>query len=255
MTRGKLILLGRGQLVYTSVEFNGDMYPDGHGKEIISAFRTGLLKEGSLFERYVSRFDERNFHYASCYGEQLVSLSIFGEEKILDVTENWTDYLYIVNESGGEYTILTQKGAKIVKEGQLAIVCFQELKTLLDPLLENEKRSGFLIAKDEFVAILQRLKDSRDLVVEIDERLRNFKDDHVRDFCSGAGLMITHETEVIRLLELLTEDKLKDIDYFIYELDFGRGYQEGSITRKDGSYIDLSTADKLYDYLVEYQKA
>lgn len=39
-----------------------------------------------------------------------------------------------------------------------------------------------------------------------------------------------------------------DIDYFVYELLFGRNFQIGMITDADGSQPDFSTAEKLYDY-------
>ena len=45
------------------------------------------------------------------------------------------------------------------------------------------------------------------------------------------------------------EDQGEDISYFIYELDYGRDYEEGCITDQDGNNIDFSTAEKLYDYL------
>lgn len=41
-----------------------------------------------------------------------------------------------------------------------------------------------------------------------------------------------------------------DIEYFCYELNFGRDYNDGDIVDKDGNNIDLSTPEKLYDFLV-----
>ena len=45
-----------------------------------------------------------------------------------------------------------------------------------------------------------------------------------------------------------------DIEYFCYDLNFGENYKEKPyadwITDEDGTPIDLSTAEKLYDYLV-----
>ena len=39
------------------------------------------------------------------------------------------------------------------------------------------------------------------------------------------------------------------ISYFMYELDYGRDYQDGFIV-ENGVNIDFSSADKLYDYLI-----
>ena len=44
-----------------------------------------------------------------------------------------------------------------------------------------------------------------------------------------------------------------DIEYFIYDLNFGEKWTEKSITEK-GVSIDISTSDKLYDYLIKNLK-
>jgi hypothetical protein len=54
---------------------------------------------------------------------------------------------------------------------------------------------------------------------------------------------------VVFLLRKLLKDAVENIDYFIYELDYGRKYEPGMITDKNGADIDFSTAEKLYDYL------
>ena len=45
---------------------------------------------------------------------------------------------------------------------------------------------------------------------------------------------------------------LDDLEYFIYELDYGREYEPGMITDEQypGNIVDFSDADHLYDYLV-----
>lgn len=39
-----------------------------------------------------------------------------------------------------------------------------------------------------------------------------------------------------------------DIEYFVFELLFGRDFQIGMVIDADGSQPDFSTAEKLYDY-------
>lgn len=46
------------------------------------------------------------------------------------------------------------------------------------------------------------------------------------------------------------KDAVENIDYFIYELDYGRKYEPGMITDENGHDIDFSSAEKLYDYLI-----
>lgn len=115
-------------------------------------------------------------------------------------------------------------------------------------LSEKEKN----LSKEEFVDIIERLREANDLVDKVDELFRKSRENLELDFCNGAGLQISHEPIVVKLLEKLMEDKGDDIGYFIYELDYGRKYNEGDITDKDGNNIDLSTAEKLYDYLSSY---
>lgn len=46
-------------------------------------------------------------------------------------------------------------------------------------------------------------------------------------------------------------DKNEWIDYFVEGLDFGRKWEPGIVKDKDGVDIDLSDAEKLYDFLIE----
>lgn len=82
--------------------------------------------------------------------------------------------------------------------------------------------------------------------------LRESRDNVENDFMNAAGLQISHENIVIKLLQKLMDDD-NDISYFIYELDYGRNYSPDSITDEKGNAIDMSTADKLYDWLIEKQ--
>lgn len=52
-------------------------------------------------------------------------------------------------------------------------------------------------------------------------------------------------------LEARNEDGFNDIEYFCYELDFGRAdFASHAIELPEGKTIDLSSVDKLYDYLI-----
>ena len=61
-------------------------------------------------------------------------------------------------------------------------------------------------------------------------------------------------TNYVRLLELsmgIEPDKEiygSDISYFIYELNYGKDWTPDSVT-DNGESIDISTAEKLYDFL------
>lgn len=110
-----------------------------------------------------------------------------------------------------------------------------------------------LISKDEFVDCINRLQEANDLTNKIDNLMREARDNIENDFMNGASLQINHESMVIKLLCKLTHDDeiYSDIDYFIYELDYGREYKKGMVKDSDGNEINFSNAEGLYDYLLK----
>ncbi len=246
MTRGKIIFIDRDGKVFSSVEFNGDMYPNGSADRILEIFGAGLFTNYNNYEDFVIRFNKS--HYG--YEEELIHRYFCNEERVIDVTENWTDYLYIINNSDCEWIIKDQNGASLLDKRTLGIVRFQQVEKMIHRVLhENAKEFSTGISKEEFVEVLNRLRDSSDLVRKVNGLFRDSRDNVECDFCNGAALQISHESTVVFLLRKLLKDAFENIDYFIYELDYGRKYELGMITDEDGRDIDLSTAEKLYDYL------
>ena len=105
------------------------------------------------------------------------------------------------------------------------------------------------LEKREFVKIIDRLRESSELVDKVNELFWNSRDNVECDFCNGAGLQISHESLVVNLLEKLMRDHCENISYFIYELEYGKQYKAGMVTGPEGD-IDLGTSEALYDYLV-----
>ena len=246
MTRGKIIYIDRDGKIFSSVEFNGDMYPDGNADRILEMFEAGLFSNYSNYESFVIRFNKS--HYG--YEEELIHLITYKEERVIDITENWTDYLYIINNSDCEWIIKGQNGTSFLDKRTLGIVRFQQVERMIHRVLpENAKEFSVSISKEEFVEILNRLRDSSDLVRKVNGLFRNSRDNVECDFCNGAALQISHESTVVFLLRKLLKDAAENIDYYIYELDYGRQYEPGIITDENGHDIDFSSAEKLYDYL------
>lgn len=106
-----------------------------------------------------------------------------------------------------------------------------------------------MITKQEFV-IINRLKNYHDLQNKINELFDDLIDNKENDFCNGGSICIGHESVVVKLLENIFNDKYDNIECWLYELDYGRKYKDGCILDKNGKAIDLSTPDKLYDYLI-----
>lgn len=61
------------------------------------------------------------------------------------------------------------------------------------------------------------------------------------------------EDEIVRALKMEFElpDRMNTLEYFIYELDFGRNYTDGCLTDDNGCDVRISTAEELYDVLVK----
>lgn len=106
-----------------------------------------------------------------------------------------------------------------------------------------------LISKQTFVKIINTMRDREDLVIKLNDIIREYRTTLHEDFLDGNALIIGGEDEIVELLEILMKDTCGDISYFMWEIDFGRDYEPGCITQ-DGEDIDISSADKLYDYLV-----
>ena len=252
MTRGKIIFIDRDEKIYSSVEFNGDMFPDGYAERILEMFEGGFFTNYNNYENFVIRFNKAHYGYEE---DELIYLYSGKKGRVIDVTENWTDYLYIINNSEREWVIKDQNGAFFLDRRTLGIVRFQLLEKMIHRVLhENAKEFCTNITKEEFVEILNRLRDSSDLVRKVNNLFRNSRDNVECDFCNGAALQISHESAVVFLLRKLLNDAVEYIDYFIYELDYGRKYEPGMITGEDGKNIDLDSAEKLYDYLSGEEK-
>ena len=106
-----------------------------------------------------------------------------------------------------------------------------------------------MITKKEFVEIIERLKNYNDLQEKIDDLFKNNIDNKEMDFMNAGSICIGHETIVVKLLENIFNDK-DTISWWLYECNYGRDFSLGDL-EVNGVEIDLSTAEKLYDYLIK----
>ena len=114
---------------------------------------------------------------------------------------------------------------------------------------KNEKQ--VMLTKKEFVDIINRLRESGDLVDKVDTLFRESRENVECDFCNGTSLQISHEPIVVNLLQKIKRDKGEDISYFIYELDYGRDYKSGCVTDSNG-IVDMGTPEALYEFLMHH---
>ncbi len=106
-----------------------------------------------------------------------------------------------------------------------------------------------ILSVQEFVDVLNRLREATDLQEQVDKLFRNSRENIENDFCNAAALQISHESSVVFLLKRIMHDQYEYIDYFIYELDYGRKYEAGMITDENGQDIDIHTPELLYDFI------
>ena len=106
-----------------------------------------------------------------------------------------------------------------------------------------------MISKEKFVEIINRLKNYNELQDKIDNLFKDNIENRERDFINAGSICIGHESVVVYLLENMFDTDI--ISYWIYELDYGERYTEGCVLDENMNNIDLSTAEKLYDYLVQ----
>ncbi len=106
-----------------------------------------------------------------------------------------------------------------------------------------------MIDKKTFVKIINRLRDYNDLQDKIQDLFRDNIDNQEMDFMNAGSICVGHETIVVELLENMFNDK-DIISWWLYENYYGRDFKLGNIT-VNGEDIDLTTPEKLYDYLIK----
>ena len=111
-----------------------------------------------------------------------------------------------------------------------------------------------MIDKVKFVDIINDLMEVNDFVNETNDKAKRLNDAIISDFFNAQSLSISHENIVVELLKNMFNDSDSDlIGLWIYELDYGRNFKMGDLI-DNGVEIDLSTPEKLYDYLKENNK-
>lgn len=106
-----------------------------------------------------------------------------------------------------------------------------------------------IIDKETFCNIIDRLQDYHDLQSQINDLFNNQIDNRELDFMNAGSICIGHESVVIELLEKMFETDT--ISWWIYEMDFGKCFSIGDLVEDNGEEPDLTTVEKLYDYLVK----
>lgn len=113
-----------------------------------------------------------------------------------------------------------------------------------------------LISKEEFCKYISILNKQDEKEALITKTFRQVDENADVSFIS---LYSSERTAILNLLNVVMDAEINpqigsDIEYFCYDLDFGKVYEDGKkdwIKDENNKIIDLSTAEKLYDYLIE----
>lgn len=122
MTRFQIAVIKDG-VIYTSVEFNGDGYWEGHGEVVYKALQNITTVEE--WKKYVTKFNSETFEY-----DYKLHYKIEDEyEDYLDMNEDYydkwfSDYIYIKNldEDGVEF--ITDEGNTILEPNDVGVFNF-----------------------------------------------------------------------------------------------------------------------------------
>lgn len=106
-----------------------------------------------------------------------------------------------------------------------------------------------MITKQEFVEIINRLRDYNDLQDKIQDLFKDNIDNQENDFMNAGSICIGHEKIVVKLLENMFNDK-DTLSWWLYEQDYGKSFKIGYL-EDNGEKVDLTTSEKLYDYLIK----
>ena len=123
MTRGKIIYINDDSKVYTTCEFNGDMHPHRYGEDILKHFQNGLFQDYKSYDEFIGKFNRKYFGY----DEELIVTYFRYSDRRIDIRANWTDYLYIINNSSAEWTVTAKENEKLLPPHALGIVHYQAM--------------------------------------------------------------------------------------------------------------------------------
>ena len=101
-----------------------------------------------------------------------------------------------------------------------------------------------ILGKKLFCKTIKQIQE----VYDYGDKLNHFfKENHV-DGCIYEPTCIE---QALSLLGFIFQDDVHWIDYWAYELDFGRRYKYGMAAYANGENISLKTAEELYEFLVK----
>jgi len=101
--------------------------------------------------------------------------------------------------------------------------------------------------KEVFVAIVNAIKAQREHDNKMNEKLGDVFEEF--DGWYNTDIAITPIEDALEVE--FGDEKEGLISYFMYDLNYGEDIPEDGTKLRDGTVVDISTVEKLYDYLVK----
>ena len=105
------------------------------------------------------------------------------------------------------------------------------------------KNENGIMSKESFCRVMDNYKSMWNFTDDMNEVFKKYN-------CDGEVFPPMCTETVIDLLEFIFNDKNQWISYWIFELEFGKQYEDECIKYEDGEVIPLKTAEDLYDLLI-----
>ena len=102
-----------------------------------------------------------------------------------------------------------------------------------------------MISKELFVETINFMKERNGAIDRINRELSvEFEDSIFYPY-------FRYEEMLVKVLEATIHDEGDWIRYFLYEGNYGEDLKPDSVSEADGTPIDITTSEKLYDFLVK----
>lgn len=109
-----------------------------------------------------------------------------------------------------------------------------------------------MINKEKFCEIIEELRDINEIQEKIGDLFRNSKNEMLREFGTPDAMIIANENIIVDLLKdsFGLKDNDETLEWWIWEMNYGKDVTAEDVIDENGKFIDITTPEKLYDYLV-----
>lgn len=157
MTRGNFVLVNDGK-IYISCQFNGDMYPDGHGTTVYALL--GGVDSVEKFEAAVEAF--RAVYFPEYEGTGIHEVSELDFSK--DYYKNFgSDYLYIKNIGSNSAVIISKDNGDVkdIAPGEIQVWEFGRLRDIDFESMAEMKMFKMMETSSDNEAVKETTSDNK----------------------------------------------------------------------------------------------